>query len=319
MSNRWDDIISQINKANNIVILTHTNMDGDALGSSSALCYVLREKKKNCFILIEDDVPAYLNIIKNHDDYFVKELPFVADVAIAIDCGDRGRIEKRVDAFNNAKVRLCIDHHMQTGQFAEFSVVEPDISATGMLIYELIKEMQFEIDKELAEYLYVAISTDTGSFKFRNTNAKTHLVVAELYTYGIEATKLCNAIYSTRPLSQLQLEGYAVEHVDVFAGGKAALTVITQDILKKFGTKYEHADTVIDCIRNIQGVEISCVIKETEDGIYKASLRAKEYADVNKVASNLGGGGHLRASGCTFNTSLQDAINSLKTEIEKAL
>jgi len=320
MNSKWTDIINCINQFDKIVILTHTNMDGDAIGSASALCYLLRYLKKDAYILLEDTIPEYLSILsKRHPDYYVDSLSFTPELAIAVDCGDESRIEKRVGVYKSAKKRICIDHHIQTGEFAEYSYVEPDIAATSLLIYELIKEMNAPLDKELAEYLYSGISTDTGSFKFRNTNSKTHQVVADLYNYGIEADSLCNALYAAYPLEQLKLEGYAIEHVEVFANGKAGLAVVTQDDLKRFNAKYEHADTVIERVRSIEGVEISCVIKETDDGKYKASLRAKEYADVNKVASNLGGGGHLRASGCTFTCSLEETIAKIKKEIELAL
>jgi len=320
MSNKWLDIINCINQSNKIVILTHANMDGDAIGSSSALCAVLRNMGKDAVILLEDTIPAYLDILsKRHEDYYVSSISFTPDLAIAVDCGDKSRFEKRVEAFDNAAKRICIDHHIQTGEFAELSVIEPDVSAASLLIYELIKAMDMPLNKEIAEYLYAGISTDTGSFKFQATDSKTHLVVADLYNYGIEADTLCNALYSTFPIEQLKLEGYAIEHTEVFANGKAAIAVVTKEILNMFNAKYEQIDTVIDRVRVIEGVEIACVLKETEDGRFKASLRSKDYADVNKIATILGGGGHLRASGCTLDMSLEKAVDTLKKEIEKAL
>lgn len=319
MSSKWDKIIKCIEDADNIVILTHTNMDGDAMGSASALCCALRSLGKTCYILLEDDIPSYLDILHSHEDFYVKELPFKPDLAIAVDCGDSSRIEKRIDVYNSANKTICIDHHMQHDGFADESVVEPDIAATGILIYELLKEMGIALNKEIAEDLYAAISTDTGSFKFSNTDSRVHTVIADLYSYDIEASKLCNAIYATYPLCQLKLEGIALDHCKVFANGKAAISYLTKEDMKSVGASYEHCDTSIDRIRCIEGVEVAAVLKENDEGQFKTSLRAKEYADVNSVARAFNGGGHLRAAGCTFDTDLKTAIELLEKEIEKVV
>lgn len=319
MNSKWDGIIDCIENANKIVILTHTSMDGDAMGSSSALCHMLRGMKKECYILLEDNIPAYLDILHNHDDFFVFELPYTADLAIAVDCADETRIEKRIDVFKAAKKTACIDHHMQTSYFADVNVVEPDVAATGILIYELMKEMRIPLNKEIAEDLYAAISTDTGSFKFRNTDARVHMVIADLYSYDIEASKLCNALYATYPLCQLKLESIAMDNCEIFADGKAAISYLTQENMRSVGASYEHADTSIERLRSIEGVEVACILKQNESGTYKASLRAKDYADVNAVAVVFGGGGHLKASGCNFDSDLRSAIDALKKEILKAL
>ena len=321
----WTEIVNCINSFDDIVILTHTNMDGDAMGSASALCHALRSIKKNAVILLEDDVPRYLNFLNHHHGsdteypYFVSNMPYEATLAIAVDCGDESRIEKRLDVFKNAKKRICIDHHIQTAPFADYSMVDPDLAATGLLIYQLIKELGVKIDTHIAEDLYVAIVTDTGRFKYSNTTAEVHKVVSELYQYDIDHVKLCNAIYDSYPMEQLKAEALAQEKMQLFANNKAIISSITIDEMNKIGAGYDQIDTCIDRIRIVEGVEVAAFLKEKEPNVIKVSFRAKSYADVNRVASALGGGGHEKASGATLNCSLEEATKLVKQEIEKEL
>ena len=315
MKSKWDELIKCINEAQKILVFTHANMDGDAMGSSQAFCHAMREIGKECFILLEDKIPKYLNVLHEHDDFYVIEAPWKADLAAAIDCGEESRIAKRLDAFYGAKTRICIDHHIPVREFADHAVIEPAASASGILVYELIKEMGIDIDKHIAEDLYAAISTDTGSFMYNNTDARTHLVAADLYNYGIDHVKICNAIYATFPFAQLKIEARSIENAEVFGNGKAVISYITQEQIKSCGGKYEDADTCIDKLRMIEGVEAACMLKETEEGLFKASLRGKSYANVNEVAVYFGGGGHMLASGCTMGPDLKEAIDSLKKKI----
>ncbi len=317
MSSKWDDIVRCIDASERILVFTHNNMDGDAMGSSQAFCHAMRKLGKECYILLEDEVPRYLNILHDHKDFYLFEAPWKADIAAAIDCGEKSRIEKRLEPFYSADTRICIDHHIPLKDFADYSVIEPNASASGILVYELIKHMGIEIDKDIAEDLYAAISTDTGSFMYNNTDARTHLVAADLYNYGIDHVKICNAIYATFPLAQLRIEARAIEHMVVFADGKAAVSYITQDEIKELGGSYEDTETCIDKLRTVEGVEVACMLKEKDKGVFKVSLRGKSYADVNSVAVKFGGGGHKFASGCTFETGLEEAIEKLKAEISK--
>ena len=319
MSCKWDDIVRCINESKKILIFTHNNMDGDAMGSSQAFCHAMRKMGKEAFILLEDNIPKYLDVLHEHDDFYLFEAPWTADIAVAVDCGEESRIAGRVEAFKKATTRVCIDHHVPIRDFADYAVIEPEASATGILIYELIKYMGIEIDKHIAEDLYAAISTDTGSFMYNNTDARTHLVAADLYSYGIDHVKICNAIYATFPLKQLRIEARAIDNLELFADGKAVISYITQSDLEELGGSYEDVDTCIDRLRTIEGVEVACMIKEADKNVFKVSFRSKTYADVNAAAVALNGGGHKMASGCTLYTDLETAIEELKKEIVRIL
>ena len=321
---KWTDIVNCIKDSGSVVIMTHTNMDGDAIGSALALCHALRRLGKRCVILIEDDIPEYLKFMHDHsgsegDPFFVRSMPFEPELALVVDCGDAGRIEKRLNVFESCRTRICVDHHMQVGSFADHSVIEPDASATGLLVYELIKELGVEINKEIAEDLYVAILTDTGCFKYSNTTAECHLVTAELYKYGIEHEKLATLIYDTLEIAQIKLEASIVDRMEVFADGRAVISYVTQEQLKELGASYDMTGTCIDVLRKIAGMEVCAFLKEHTDGTFKLSLRSKGAADVNRVAAELGGGGHVKASGATLEAPLCKAIEQTRKAIEKEL
>ena len=315
----WNGIIQTIKQAQKILIFTHMNMDGDAAGSSCALCRSLRRMGKDCFVLLEDECPGYLRFL-DAEGCFVTEAPWTPDLSIAVDCGDDSRIEKRKDVFHAAERTVCIDHHMKAAAFAQVSVVDPEAPAAGSLIFELLQAMEAPVDKTIAEALYVAIATDTGSFRYGNTTPQAHLDIARLYGYGIDHVKLCNAVWGSYPLQQLKLEALAVERAEIFADGLAAVSWCTLDDLKTLGAKDEHTECCIDRIRSIEGVEAAAFLKEKPDGTIKISLRSKSYADVNAVARAFDGGGHLRASGGRLKgVGMEEAVRLLKPALEAAV
>ena len=324
--NKWSQITAQIAKYSDIVIMTHTNMDGDAIGSASALCHALRYLGKRCVILLEDDIPRYLKFMHDHTSceegglpFFVYEMPYVPQLAVAVDCGDENRIEKRLDVYRSCAATICVDHHRQQGGFADYSVVEPEASATGILVYQLINELGVPVDKEIAEDLFVAIMTDTGCFRYSNTTAECHLVAAQLYKSGIEFDKLGTLIYDTLPLSQVKLESLIVQWMEIFAGGKAVISHITQEKLKELGATYDMTGSCIDVLRKIDSVEVCAFLKEHEDGSIKLSLRSKGSASVLNVARSLGGGGHEKAAGGTLKVTMDEAVRLVKDAVIREL
>ena len=313
----WEPITESILSAQKILIFTHMNMDGDAAGSSCALCRSFRQMGKESYILVEDKCADYLQFLDC--GMFTKKAPWEPDLCLAVDCSDDSRIEKRKDVFHGAPVTACIDHHMSGEPFADVSVVDPKAPAAGSLVFEFLRAMNAPIDKEIAEALYVAIATDTGSFRHGNSTPEALRNAADLYDYGIDAVDLNNRIYSSYPLPQLKLEALAVDRAELFAGGKAVLSWSTPEDLKRLGALEEHTECCIDRLRSIAGVEVAAFLKERADGSIKVSFRSKSYADVNTVARKFDGGGHLRASGCTLHCSLEEAKAVIRAALEESL
>ncbi|NMA94071.1 MAG: bifunctional oligoribonuclease/PAP phosphatase NrnA [Clostridiales bacterium] len=318
MNHDWSRIIEELNRAEKILCFTHVNMDGDAMGSAVALCRSMRLLGKRCYILLEDEIPDDLAFL-DPEGCFVYESPGVLDLAVALDCADASRLENRKDIFYTAPLTISIDHHLADSAFTDLEVRDTEAAATASLVFELLKEMGAPIDKNIAENIYAAILTDTGRFCYSNCDAKTHEDVAELYKYGIDQVMVCANIYDELPEARLKLESLVIERMERFAGGLAAISYCTDEDLERLGATQSMSEYCSEKLRSVQGVEMSGFLKQRGENKFKASLRSKNYANVNAVASAFGGGGHQRASGCTIYADLDSALKMLKEEMERHL
>ena len=311
-------IIENIKAARTVLIYTHTNMDGDAAGSALAMCRVLRAMGKGAFIVMQDEYPGYLSFLKDNMGgmpYFLSEAPFEPDLALALDISQQSRLEANEEAFFRAKHTACIDHHLTDEPIGDDYVVDPDAAATAVLVYEMCKEAGFDLDKKAAECLYTGIVTDTGSFRYSNADKRCLMTVAELYDYEIDSARICTLIFDEFPTQQLKLEALALERAVVIAGGMAVISWCELRDLEEIGADISMAETCIDAIRKIKGTEVAAFIKQKAEGVYKVSFRAKNDANVNWIARELGGGGHEKASGAT----LEGDLTFAKTQVTYAL
>ena len=314
----WKAIIEAIHEAKRILLFTHMSMDGDAAGSSCALCATLRAMGKDCYVLLEDDCPAYLQFL-NEQDYFTEHALWTPDLSIAVDCNDEARLGKRKEMYYSAARTACIDHHEKKAPMAQIEVIDPSAPAAGSLVFELLQAMDAPIDKGIASALYVALATDTGSFRYSNATAGAHEDAVKLYAYGINHAALCDAVWDQYPLAQLKLEALAVDRAMLLLDGKVAISWCTLEDLDALNAKSEHTECCIDRIRSIAGVEVAAFFKERPEGCIKVSFRSKSRVDVNAIANAFGGGGHLRASGCTLYVPMEEAIETLRPVLEQSV
>ena len=179
-------------------------------------------------------------------------------------------------------------------------------------------EMGQDVDKEVATPIYIGISSDTGNFKYSNTTPATHRITADLLEKGIDHNSIMVNLYQNVRRQEIEVKALALLRKELFAGGKGAISCVTQEMLDSCQAEISDAETVIDDLRDIRGVEISSVLKERQ-GKIKVSFRAKSYADVGSIAKAFGGGGHMKASGCTLEMSMEEAYETIKKAIEEAL
>lgn len=301
--------------AETILIFTHTNPDGDALGSAAALCRVLRKMGKTSWILMDEEVPEYISFM---DTEFVtrdKECLKDHDVSICVDCGEYSRFPALVDKFDEGKLHLCVDHHATGDGFGDHYYIDPSEAATCQLIYKLIKELGSEfIDKTVAESIYTGINTDTGSFQYSNTTADTHAIASDLMTYGVDHTAINVKLYQTIPMTKLKIQASILQRAEFLFGGKVAVGYVTGQMLDEAGAVLDDAEGTIDMLRNIEGVEIAAFLKEKGEAV-KVSMRAKSYANVAEIVSVFGGGGHVKAAGCTLEMGMDEALDAIKKAI----
>jgi len=301
--------------AETILIFTHTNPDGDALGSAAALCRVLRKMGKTSWILMDEEVPEYISFM---DTEFVtrdKDCLKDHDVSICVDCGEYSRFPALADKFDEGKLHLCVDHHATGDGFGDHYYIDPSEAATCQLIYKLIKELGSEfIDKTVAESIYTGINTDTGSFQYSNTTADTHAIASDLMTYGVDHTAINVKLYQTIPMTKLKIQASILQRAEFLFGGKVAVGYVTGEMLEEAGAVVDDAEGTIDMLRNIEGVEIAAFLKEKGEAV-KVSMRAKSYANVAEIVSVFGGGGHVKAAGCTLEMGMDEALDAIKKAI----
>jgi phosphoesterase RecJ-like protein len=307
MKNTLEQIAAKLREAETALLYPHVLMDGDTLGSSVALCATLRKMGKKAYILIEDEIPAYLLFLEK--DYCTHDGTVIdsPDLSISVDCSDIERFTERKDKFLSGKFSICIDHHKTNNYFADLNYIDEHAAATGEIVYDLIRILGTGFDVEIAEAIYTAIVTDTGNFQYTNTTKKTHLIAAELFDAGIDLEKISVEVYQSIRHEKLKLTNEVIGTIELICGGKADIAYVTQEMLERTGARMDETDGIIEMLRNISGVEISAFLKETKPGEVKVGLRAKTYGDVSVIAQEFGGGGHRKAAGCTLHSSLEDA------------
>lgn len=315
-----NSIISKIKGVNTVAILPHVSVDGDALGSSIALAYAVKEMGVKPIIYMEEEIPSSYKFLPGTE--FTKTYQGEVkkyDLVLALDTGDIERLGKRVEIFNIASDTINIDHHATNTKFAKLNYVKTSSSATGEIIYQLIKKAKIPLTKEISTCIYVAITTDTGGFRYNNTTSITHLIVSDLINNGVDVAKVSQLLFETMPLSKTRLTGLAIETLEILEDGKTAFITVTENMIKKAAAKEEDCDGIVNIGRNIKGVEVGVLIRENSNNGFKINLRSKNYVDVSIIANKLGGGGHKNAAGCTVKGNMEDIKQMLLKEIRDVL
>ncbi len=318
MNNTYKEIAGVLAKANSILLYPHVSPDGDALGSCAALCRALRLKGKTCYVLVEEELPLNLAFLDKGYCTLDPNVIGEADISFCVDCGDATRFPGRAEKFAQGKTSICLDHHHTTTEFCEYNYVDPDASATGELVFDLLKEMGISQDKEIGEAIFAAITTDTGNFQYSNTTRRCFEIMTELFDWGVDTNKVSVALYENVRLERKIIESMAFSTLNILAEGKAALAYVTQEMLEKSGALSEETENVIRQLRSIAGVEYAAFLKEKGPETIRLSLRAKTGGDVAAIAEKFGGGGHIKAAGATLNMTMEEALEAVCEELEKA-
>ncbi len=311
-----EKIKNQILNSEKIAIFNHENPDGDAFGSAYALKLALCKigKKAEVFLREQDYTAPPFSSISGTE---ISELTIEeCDLKIAVDSSDIDRIGYLKEIFSGNTI--AIDHHITHIPFAETTLVEPDASATGEIIYELIKYMNIEITKEIAHNLYISIASDTGSFKYSSTTPKTHEIVADLMRTGIDVGLISKQLFDTNSFEYYKMLQLAIGKVEIFGDGKIAILCLDKEF-EISGLEEKDAGAIVTMPGKIQGVEISAYIRPRDDK-FKVSLRTSAEIDVSKIASGFGGGGHIKAAGFSVSAdTIEDAKKITLDALLKAI
>ena len=311
-----------------IVITTHVNPDGDAIGSSLALYNFLIKYDHNVNVIVPNPYPDFLTWMKGNDNVLIysnekekaRSLVDNSSIIFCLDFNNLSRINELGELINLSKsVKVLIDHHLDPVKFYDIAYHNSNASATAELIYELIEIINIDfLDKDIAECLYTGILTDTGSFKFPSTSSKVHRIVADLIDRGVNSSNINGLIYDNYSLNRLKLIGFSLsKKLKLIGNNKAAFIVLTKDDLLQF--KFEKGDTegLVNYALSIIGVNMATLIVETREKI-KFSFRSIGNFSVNDFAKqNFNGGGHKNAAGGSLEDKLSVALEKFLIAISK--
>ena len=293
----YSEVISLINEESSFYIVSHYLPDGDSVGSALALALSLIQNGKNVNVYCRDSVPVkYKFLDKGKVISTNYPEPDKESILLVLDCSDFSRTgisEKTKTIF---KKIVNIDHHVTNDYFADVNLVDPDASATGEIIFEIINRAGFSMNDDIANSLYVSISTDTGSFKYENTTSKTHKIVAELLEYAVNSSVISQLVFDEKPLSYFLILKKALSTLELFEKGKIASITLNNETLMQEGADIEVIDGIVNYAKNIADVEVGIIFYIAGENEIKVGLRSKN-ADVSEIAGKFNGGGHVRAAG----------------------
>ncbi len=306
-----------IKKSKKAVILPHINADGDAIGSSMAMKEILLSLGISSEIYTDEPVEERLGFISDGIKVYEGNV-CEFDLCIVLDCGDTDRLGNRGEIMEKANTVVCLDHHRTNKGFGDASVILPDASATGEIMFDLCNELGVTMTPAIARYIYAAILSDTGGFAYSNTTVKTFAIASELVKYNINHAEIARLMFDTVDINSELIKAELTKEIMSYCDGKIRTVCATREICKKFNVDVEEIEGLVDIPRRIRGTEIAVAIKEHDDHV-RVSLRSNEYADVSKIATKFGGGGHMRAAGCTIYKSADEALEDIVKVCEEAL
>lgn len=323
------DIQEIIRESKNIVVTTHKSPDGDAVGSSLALSFFLQKIGKNATVITPDNFPDFLKwmprindvVIYNEQQKKVQEAINDADLVFCLDYNDLNRIGNLKDELlDNPVTKIVIDHHQEPTDFADKYFVDVNACSTAQLVYEFLEQLNEldKLDKATAECLYVGIMTDTGSFKFPSTSAKTHRIIAHLIELGVNNSKIHENVYDNYSEHRLRLMGYSLtSKLKIFKEYNTAVIGLTQKELDEYSYQTGDTEGLVNYPLSIKEIKFSILVTE-KNGLVKMSFRSQGNFPANIFAKNhFNGGGHINAAGGISNCSVEETISLIESYLPK--
>ncbi len=315
--NQLEDLIKNSTK---ILIMSHINPDGDALGSTSSMYTIIYEKfKKKADILVIGHLPNCYKFLPHIETAkFEFDISMVYDLVITLDVASLDRLANHQILFDKAKNTINIDHHKTNNGFADINIINPSASSTGEVLLGIYNEQNWDISLETATGLYTAILTDTGGFRYENTSEKVFLSVAQLVKIGINPNEIYKNCYEKKSKDFVMFQNSCVNKAEFLFNDKVAYTTVYKKDLEKYQAKDDFTEGLVETLRAIDSTEIAFIAKEIDSKSTKISMRSKT-VDVAGICAEYGGGGHTFAAGCLIKTSIDKALKKLLKTIEEHL
>jgi phosphoesterase RecJ-like protein len=301
------------------LIACHENPEGDAIGSELALALALRKMGKTATVVNSDPVPGNLAFLPAADTVVPDAEGSAHDVAVVVDCGSLERTGRVQTELRKCPILVNIDHHSTNDAQGEYCLIDPQAAATGVLVHRILVALGIGIDRDIAANIYVAILTDTGSFRYSNASPEAFSIAGEMVGIGVDPWEVAEKVYETQTAGKLGLLGRVLGSLELAAGGRVAVVTTRKKDLRDFSATKDHLEGFINYPRSIAGVEVAVAFREEGEGEFRVSFRSKGKVDVSAVAAALGGGGHRNAAGCTVQGSLDEVKNRVLGLLEASL
>lgn len=307
-----------LEQTGSVVILGHVRPDGDCLGSTLGLYHYIQTNYPavRAAVYLEESSPKF-GYLAGYDAILHETDEERYELCICLDCGDEERLGSFGVFLANASKSLCLDHHITNTRFCEVNLVSENASSTCEVLFEQLDDEK--IDKAAAECLYTGLIHDTGVFKYSCTSARTMEIAGKLMAKGIDFGSIIDNSFYKKTYVQNQILGRALLESITFLDGKCIFSALRQSEMEFYGVNGKDMDGIIDQLRLTEGVEVAIFMYQTGPQEFKVSLRSQNAVDVSRIASYFGGGGHVRAAGCTMSGRIHDVVNNLSLHIAKQL
>lgn len=325
---KFNEVCDELALPKNTLILFHTRPDGDAVGSAFALKLLLEAAGSRAWCVCTNEVPQRLNFLSEgiQDSALPESVPenFDAQRIITVDTASPAQLGDLWDGYGS-KIDIMIDHHAKGEPYADYFVAS-DVAAAGEIVFDLSRAFLERgiisaLPEKLDFCLYAAISSDTGCFKYSNVTPQTHIRSAEILNSGIDTARINQLLFDSKSMEVLAVEKAGFDTLKMFHNGKIAVVFFTYDMKQRLGVLDEHLETLIDVARSVEGVDVAVAIRQPgPDKVFRVSTRSASNVDVSVVCAYFGGGGHVRASGCTVMAdSIEHIADLVVGQIEKQM
>ena len=323
MSNStFSEIAKALREHQSFIIMSHMRPDGDAIGSQLALGHALEELGKTVYYVNEDGLPDSLAFLP-HSENLIQPKGEVLDVevAIAVDCATKPRLgDNALKAASKAKLWINIDHHISNPSYGDLNYIDGESPAAGKIVYDFIKSEGFPLSDVTRDAIYVAVSTDTGSFQYGSTTADTYEMAADLIRSGLKVGQINSKTYDSHPYRRVELLRRLLNTLQLSEDGRMADWQLVYSTQMALGLKPDDSEGLIDTIRAIEGVEVAVFYEELPDGMIRVSMRSKNKAiNVCDVAKVFGGGGHAMAAGIRTDGTIESVRDAVSAELRDRL
>lgn len=312
------EISNRISKLKKVLVFSHNRPDGDTIGCGVALYYALKQLGIDCTLVCDSEIPDKFNFICGDLYKKTSEITDSFDAHIAVDCSCDSMIGGAYNLFISNKNTFNIDHHVSNTKYAKFNYVLDNASCCEN-VYDLIKELNVEITKQIADSLLLGIITDTGAFAHSNTTSSTLLYASELVGLKADIHEIIQKMFKEQSKERAKLFSHTTNNISYYLDGKVAVLLISEEDLKTCNAKDNMTEGFIDFALSVRGVEVAISLLEISKRKYKISFRSKGLVNVNEIASLYGGGGHVLASGAMLCGYVEDIIDKLVYNVKQRL